>query len=371
MPYIPANLLEKSKKFLSSSALNNLYPGCTGAYGFAPTPSKSPDSQISLDYISLTSSFISSGIDDSGLEISHYSLKQMNVSGVSYRQKCINFLASFVHNFFLKSPLKITHLLSDNQLLHDCRYWKVSKGISFYSKSLTHTSGVRINFSELGELNHDSINIVFPGEALRALTFQTQLQILYKLLWFGFKPSRLDFAYDSFSHQSVGDYYKICENGNFFGVRSDSVHYHKKLNSRGETLYLGSRQSEKMMRIYDAGVKHCRKLIDSLPFNWTRFEAEIKGKKVKEIAKLLKYSYEELLKEGQLFNDCYILKPFTSLAIVPEGLGEIKIFDENDFLEVPKFWEQYYQIWRGILLGVVDFRDKISPHKDRCPRLSV
>lgn len=127
------------------------------------------------------------------------------------------------------------------------------------------------------------VNIQFPGRSCAELHSAgvDVLQIVQELSEEQFKFTRLDLAIDL-----KGVYIDIvalldCEHSG--SANNDPELYVKGRKARGgATLYVGSRKSEKHLRIYDKAKE--RKLKNVL---WTRLEIELKGRTSTKVAKKL------------------------------------------------------------------------------------
>lgn len=91
------------------------------------------------------------------------------------------------------------------------------------------------------------------------------------------KPSRLDYAVDVFALSSPLDLKRAWENGLCQSAARQAVFVqgikrNKSLSSRADTFYVGSFQSERLMRCYD---KAAEQKVDRL---WTRIELQLRAK---------------------------------------------------------------------------------------------
>lgn len=92
--------------------------------------------------------------------------------------------------------------------------------------------------------------------------------------------TRIDLAFDLYnSPVDIEGLYKEITKGNI-KMSTTKANLLKGADG-GQTLYIGSRQSDKFIRIYDKAVEQ------SLPGNWIRIELEIKGETAREIGKRL------------------------------------------------------------------------------------
>lgn len=117
--------------------------------------------------------------------------------------------------------------------------------------------------------------LVFSGAALGQLDGWHILRRAIALNW---KPTRLDVAYDFIG---VGE--AIEDTYNAYRCRS---HYPKRQitfvdSASGATLYIGSRSSAKMIRLYDKAAEQ------KVPLDWKRLEVEYKQEAAQNAAALL------------------------------------------------------------------------------------
>lgn len=132
------------------------------------------------------------------------------------------------------------------------------------------------------------VNIQFDGRACNELHHAgiDMLQVVKDLSIDGCKFTRLDLAIDlrGVTIDIVG--LLDCEHEG--SANNDPELYQKGRNARGgATLYIGSRQSEKYLRIYDKAKE--RKLTD---LTWVRVELELKSDTATKIAKRLVHMTE-------------------------------------------------------------------------------
>jgi len=170
-------------------------------------------------------------------------------------------------------------------------------------------------------------HVVFPGSALKSLYEQQNVQLATLLRDFanaGAKISRLDLAKDFTGAEiDLETIYQSLERGRNEGTaRSFS-----KVQSAGGgyTLYVGSRQSEKFIRIYNKAAQES--LTDTY---WYRYELETKGMVARAVATSLIASGNwsgvfDVATRGMLdFFGTTPLAHFYALDTVPVGLPKIE-----------------------------------------------
>ena len=131
------------------------------------------------------------------------------------------------------------------------------------------------NREEMG--NH----YIFSGSALRNICsgdIHRALEITRDASNAGGHITRLDLAKDAYDeHVAVESVAKRMANGDFTGT--SKTYSHVKSSDGGETLYIGSRQSERFIRMYLKGVE-----MGYADKDWVRLEIELKGMQARSAA---------------------------------------------------------------------------------------
>lgn len=161
----------------------------------------------------------------------------------------------------------------------DFEDWKATKPKQGYTHALLHPWGHsilwHIDRSDMG------VNVMFTGRAMNEL-YENGIDVLETIRWFveqGFKFTRLDLAIDVFGEKI--DIVGLLDCNHTGSVNNDPVLIQKGKKARGgATLYAGSWNSDKFMRIYDKAKE--RGITDIV---WTRVEVELKGRTATKIAK--------------------------------------------------------------------------------------
>lgn len=127
-------------------------------------------------------------------------------------------------------------------------------------------------------------HVVISGSAIRHVLEYHQLDqktLVEKIVNAGGSITRLDLAKDlTGKHVSLDTIYQTLERGEYSGSARKFAQIHS-LNG-GNTVYVGSRQSEKFIRIYNKAAE------SNLPGElWFRFELETKGMVARALASLL------------------------------------------------------------------------------------
>lgn len=361
--HIPHLLQQRAKAHLSNSEYSQIVGYKTKPVGFIPD---CYEYSICVDYLSLT-------VKWSDFGVGRHRLAQIvsNQEAISNRQKILNYVVHFLDEFYQRKKMPLDWLLSDEMVykpFSDSGYWKPGKGKNFYRRSIRSSYDVEIHYSGDNETNSDTLNLVFNGTALRQLRFSYQLELIYKLSLMNFRATRIDTAYDIFSEISVRDFVEVEAKKDIFGVQVEKCKYYSNPAIPGEeTLYLGSRSSHKLARIYDAGSKHCKALIDRLPFNWTRIECEFKKEKAFEVVNVLNKIYAS---SGR-FQAMYAQKMVGTHQQFNLDTGEFELLVFDGWQLDDDVWKNYFGLWRSLILSVFDLRkDKDAGHgkSERCPR---
>jgi phage replication initiation protein len=127
-------------------------------------------------------------------------------------------------------------------------------------------------------------HVVIAGSAIRYILSNYELDqkaLIQTVIDAGGSITRLDIAKDVQGvNISIDEIYKALERGEHSGTARTFSQIHS-LNG-GNTIYVGSRQSEKFIRIYDKGAQQGAK--QEL---WYRYELETKGMVARAVATLL------------------------------------------------------------------------------------
>lgn len=119
----------------------------------------------------------------------------------------------------------------------------------------------------LGTKFDQGVKVQFSGQFLD-YKLQKSKEIYEGLINSHWKPTRVDFAYDFFhSGITIGTIWRKYIEPAFLGKKLKVAFYQ---GGSGDTIYIGSRQSNYMIRIYDKGKEQKRDI------DWIRFEIEIK-----------------------------------------------------------------------------------------------
>ena len=215
-------------------------------------------------------------------------------------------------------------------------YFSLGKGIRGYANQAVMPQGIRVLFDKKydGIKDEDTYECVidFQGKYLGTFTPYNLFQLLLLLedIKYRLKCSRFDIAIDDYYYKEmIHDCMDAIEKEQFVGfqtakyITGDLV----KKDDDG-TLYLGSRRSDRFVRIYDAQAKHGIEAI--------RYELEAKGKVAREIV-------QNFLGEAMCYRNPHDEVWEKSTEEVEQLLG---------------------QFLGGVAVGHIDFVDKTNQRKN-------
>jgi len=217
-------------------------------------------------------------------------------------------------------------------------------------------TGFRINFGN--NLSSQGWQVVASGSALNEHDVNPYISAFLEV-WKG-KVTRADYALDLiWSGLKVVDFADAYrEEHGLDGQKSFSFIKSKS----GETAYVGSRASERMLRFYDKGGQQ------NVPIDWLRLEFEFKGGYAHRAVETALYDYREIVAEMEK----YIKVPTAALSgvlraisagVVPEAkrsptavTDRVKWFHgqvyqafinlcQEDQAAARKVWEMYHSAW--------------------------
>jgi len=170
-------------------------------------------------------------------------------------------------------------------------------------------------------------HVIFAGSALRNIFSRTSVQpqeLLRASLDAGGAVSRLDLAKDCTGEEiNLSAIYQSLEQGLNIGMSRKFAHIES--DNKGETIYVGSRQSERFIRIYNKAAE------SNLPGElWYRFELETKGMVSRALAERLvsgidwSSQFDGLAKQMVNFRSPGDFAKFFTMGSVPIGLPKIE-----------------------------------------------
>lgn len=197
-----------------------------------------------------------------------------------------------------------------------------SRGITWRNSgsSLTGITFYWNRPEDTGESNYH-LCIVMPGGYLSRLGIRNQFRLLTGL-WFKFNmaPTRIDIAIDDYKKRlKPREIWDLCEQNKLAGVKKyQFISSLGKKNRVSETVYLGSRQSEKFVRVYDTYEQHGTDAI--------RFELEMKDQKAVEYVRQTMEIITEASKEQSDWLDIVI----NMISAVIFGSFDLVTFSVNN-----------------------------------------
>lgn len=159
-----------------------------------------------------------------------------------------------------------------------------------------HTSAPRFGYTHAYTSQHGTIamvgqasmglHVIYSGQALQALTslgIDTE-RIIKNAVSMGGRATRIDVALDIIGgRSSVDTYVSACRLHEH--VCASKTWRIMQGSEGGHTLYIGSRTSERMVRIYDKKAQMAAKFDAVEQDNWIRIECEFKGERARNLMK--------------------------------------------------------------------------------------
>lgn len=137
-------------------------------------------------------------------------------------------------------------------------------------------------------------HVVLSGKAVKQFNLSYSIEpLIMHLKEYNYTIARLDLAMDIYSNYM--DIIENAINNKDYSTKSRRIKIIKELEAntnvvKGRTFYIGSRTSNKMLRIYDKGLEQGTDL------DWTRFELELKAELAKDVfIKLLDENIRQLI----------------------------------------------------------------------------
>ena len=194
-----------------------------------------------------------------------------------------------------------------------------------YSDATMDNNGTIVQWNpDRSEMGH---HVILAGSALRNIFSNTTIQprtLLRACIDAGGSISRLDLAKDATDEEiDLQAIYKSLEQGHNRGLTRK--HAIIASNDGGLTIYVGSRQSERFIRIYNKAAES--KLSDQL---WFRFELETKGVVARSLGTRLasdmdwQQSFDALAKGMVNLPNSLDFQKFFTMGVVPIGLPKLE-----------------------------------------------
>jgi hypothetical protein len=136
----------------------------------------------------------------------------------------------------------------------------------YYQSTARTPNGCLFAYSLSDDGGHFDVRFSIPGKVLKRVHFKFVWRSLKCLRQFGLKPTRIDIALDDYSKQLHPDLIRqAIRDNNLIRIRKTRTNIDDSSPCVGFTIYLGSRQSNSMLRYYDKltesnGVLDCWRL---------------------------------------------------------------------------------------------------------------
>jgi len=194
----------------------------------------------------------------------------------------IDWLA-FTLNKRMKTEMSLTEYVDKS--LHGLQgHWHGDNPRHGYKIAITHESGLQAQSN--GQANMGS-HVIIPGSALNTIVEQHSIEdLLAGLLAAQAKFSRIDLALDVINDPSfvVSDLHKQAIMGNIV-TQSRAITYMQS-GTEGQTLYIGSRTSDRFVRIYNKAAEQ-KAIGKDAPDAWVRIEIELKADRANNCAHMI------------------------------------------------------------------------------------
>jgi hypothetical protein len=248
-------------------------------------------------------------------------------------------------------------LREPNEVLPAAQWGKVEHGILHYQcQKICSDSAARFLWSP--DIAGRGSCCILGGSALAFFRTFAQLApdtLIPHLSRLGFLATRIDCALDLYeSKLSVRQIYdQIMSGAISVPTRKITLITAHAGSMTGETLYCGSRESERYLRIYDKGLEQN----SALPGEWIRIELEIKGKRAKSAWQMALDTNEATLVASELSAFVTTQQQWWELALAGQYalplsmhsrpissrrkwlLGQVSMALANELREDPHFWE--------------------------------
>lgn len=162
----------------------------------------------------------------------------------------------------------------------DTSKWRVSAPQYGYTHAYTSSQSTVVMFGQAAM----GIHIIYSGQSLQALVSKgiDAERLIENVQNMGGKATRIDIALDIIDGRAtVGTFHDALRQGKCF---TSAKTWRVMAGSEGgHTLYVGSRTSERMVRIYDKKAERAAKFEEVDTASWIRVECEFKGDRAKAL----------------------------------------------------------------------------------------
>jgi len=161
----------------------------------------------------------------------------------------------------------------------DTSKWRTSVPQYGYTFAYTSSHGTTVMFGQQSM----GIHIIYSGQSLQALEqagFGAE-RLIENANKHGAKSTRADIALDIYDGvSSVSSFANALKLGK--AVTASKTWRNLENAEGGQTCYIGSRSSERMVRVYDKKAERASAFVEVGSNNWIRIEAELKGDRAKD-----------------------------------------------------------------------------------------
>lgn len=164
--------------------------------------------------------------------------------------------------------------------------WTSAKGMHGYTMGAINNGGCRVMVNpqreDMGQ------HVMYSGSCLNQYRNEgiAARDIIKHHAIYGDLCKRIDMAFDCYDSKiDIDSYFTLIDEGSAT-TRAKNWNVIKSQNG-GRTLYVGSRTSEVMLRLYDKAVEQ------GVNANWKRVELEIKGGRAIEVARMMSVGNDE------------------------------------------------------------------------------
>lgn len=167
----------------------------------------------------------------------------------------------------------------------DASKWRVAKPMFGYAEAYQSERGTIAMYGTEGMGMH----IIYSAQALYALGTAGIYpeRIIKNALRNGAKATRADIALDIFDGEASVNSFERCVRARKCRTSSKSWRVLES-GDGGHTLYIGSRSSERMVRIYDKKAERAASFVEVGSDSWIRAEVELKGQQAENFMKACK-----------------------------------------------------------------------------------
>ena len=211
----------------------------------------------------------------------------------------------------------------------------VEKGLYGYTSSAVSADGVTVLWSA----GRDDIHVQMTGKFCEA-DFRSLLVHVDK----ADKISRLDIAVDCHnSGFTCSDVWGYLQQGKFIASSSNFRRFSNLDKRKGETVYLGSPSSERMLRIYDKGAESGK------GGDWVRYEIQLRSSQANTF-------YRDCVEMGTINESTagILLSMLRLVQDTPKRVEKLKSEGNQSRLKLITFWSE-----------LTDFSEPLSLHVPR------